>query len=201
VSVTMMRLHSGHVVGDNLWIWRADHATLGPGEKANYPEISPIFWQSEQNEYRAETGIEVTANDVSMYGLAVEHANGHQTVWSGENGSVVFYQSEFPYGVYSDFAEQAFRGYLVEAHVNTHEAWAPGVYSNFRNAAVAVQTAMEHPEKAGVRVTNPFIVKLDNQGGILSIVNGKGGAAVGENTGEPVRLLGPQKVQHTTSEV
>lgn len=185
----MMRLHSGNVVGDNLWIWRADHAVLGKGEKANYPHISPIFWQSEQNEFRAEIGIEVTADDVSMYGLAVEHANQHQTVWSGENGSVVFYQCEFPYGVYKDFAENSFRGYLVKDHVQTHEVHAPGVYSNFRNDDVQTETAMNIPEKEGISVANPFIVKLDNQGGILSVINGKGGAAVGENTGTPVRLF------------
>jgi len=185
---TMMRLHSGHVVGDNLWLWRADHARLGLGEAANYPHISPIFWQSEQHEYRAETGIEVKADDVSMYGLAVEHANGHQTVWSGENGSVVFYQCEFPYGVYRDFAENEFRGYLVQNHVESHEVHAPGIYSNFRNDAVHVSTAIEHPEKPDVHVINPFTVKLDNQGGILSIANGKGGAVIDDDTGKPARL-------------
>jgi hypothetical protein len=25
----MMRIHSGSIVGDNLWLWRADHAELG----------------------------------------------------------------------------------------------------------------------------------------------------------------------------
>jgi len=185
----MMRIHSGHVVGDNLWIWRADHAALGPGEKANYPHISPIFWQSEQNEYRAEIGLEVTADDVSMYGLAVEHANEHQLIWAGENGSVVFYQCEFPYGVYKDFAEKSFRGYLVKDHVQKHEVHAPGVYSNFRNDNVQTKTAMDIPEREGISVANPFIVKLDNQGGILSVINGKGGSAVGENTGTPVRLF------------
>lgn len=45
VSVnTMMRIHSRHVVGDNLWLWRANHAVLRDGEIANYPAISPLFW-------------------------------------------------------------------------------------------------------------------------------------------------------------
>jgi hypothetical protein len=145
----MMRIHSGQVIGDNLWIWRADHAALSPGEKANYPDISPIFWQSEQNEFCAKTGIEVTGDNVSMYGLAVEHANQHQTVWSGEQGSVVFYQCELPYDVSQDFTEKEFRGYFVKDHVETHEVIAPGVYSNFRNANVLVKTAMEFPEKQG----------------------------------------------------
>jgi hypothetical protein len=182
----MMRIHSGHVIGDNIWLWRADHALLRPNEESNYPHISPIFWQSEQHEYRVETGIVVTGDDVTMYGLAVEHANGHQTVWSGERGAVHFYQCEFPYGVTRDFAENEFRGYLVKDNVHEHEVYAPGIYSNFRNDAVFVSTAIEHPEKPGVQVINPFAVKLDNQGGILSIANGKGSAT--DRQGTPVRM-------------
>ena len=79
---TMVRIHSGNVIGDNLWLWRADHALLGDDE-ANYPHISPIFWQTESHEYKVDTGIEVRGDDVTIYGLAVEHANGHQTIWSG----------------------------------------------------------------------------------------------------------------------
>merc|ERR1712124_80358 len=28
----MVRVHSGNVVGDNIWLWRADHAKLDPNE-------------------------------------------------------------------------------------------------------------------------------------------------------------------------
>jgi hypothetical protein len=170
----MMRIHSGHVIGDNLWLWRADHALLGPNEAANYPHISPIFWQCEQDECQAQTGLEVFGDDVTIYGLAVEHANGHQTVWSGERGAVHFYQCEFPYDVSCDFADQGYRGYLIKEHVTEHEVHAPGIYSNFRNDNVMVHTAIEYPERPDVKVMHPFTVKLDNQGGILSIANGKG---------------------------
>lgn len=182
---TMMKLHSGHVIGDNLWLWRADHAELG-SDTANYPEISPIFWQSEQHQYRVETGIEVNGDDITMYGLAVEHANGHQTVWSGERGVVHFYQCEFPYGVDRAFQEKQFRGYLVKDHVHEHAVHAPGIYSNFRNEAVFVETAMEYPENASVTCVNPFTVKLDNHGGISTIANGRGDAAL--TRGIPVRF-------------
>jgi hypothetical protein len=37
-----------------------------------------------------------------------------------------------------------------------------------------VHTAIEYPERPDVKVMHPFTVKLDNQGGILSIANGKG---------------------------
>lgn len=182
----MMRLNSGHIIGDNIWLWRADHAILAPGEAPNYPHISPIFWQTEEDEFRVKTGLEVNGNNIHIFGLAVEHANGHQTRWNGENGSVHFYQSEFPYCVGHGFAESEFRGYLVGEHIRYHEVHAPGVYSNFRNHDVSVSTAMQHPDSPGVIFYNAFTVKLDNQGGIKSIVNGKGGEAVVQ--GLPVRM-------------
>lgn len=183
----MMRIHSGNVVGDNLWLWRADHAELNDSETtANYPHISPLYHQSEENEFRVETGIEVRGDDVTMYGLAVEHANGHQTVWSGERGAVYFYQCELPYGAKQDsFGDKGFTGYLVTDSVQNHTLAGGGVYSNFRNGEVKVATAICHPE-TNIQCINPFTVRLDNHGCIESVVNGAGSAATEQ--GIPVRL-------------
>ena len=191
----MVRIHSGNIIGDNLWLWRADHGALAPNEKANYPHISPIFWQTEKHEFRVETGAEFNGNDINLFGLAVEHANGHQTLWNGENGSVHFYQCEFPYGVGQEFKDAEFRGYMIGETVKEHEVHAPGIYSNFRNDDVFVSTAIEHPESPSVLCHNPFTVKLDNQGGIDTIVNGKGGRA--SEKGMPVRMnVGTNDHQH-----
>merc|ERR1719223_1454112 len=54
----MLRIASGHVVGDNIWLWRADHDITGPVRHEENP---------------CDTGLVVTGNDVTMYGLAVEH--------------------------------------------------------------------------------------------------------------------------------
>ena len=70
--------------------------------------------------------------------------------------------------------------------VEDHTVYAPGIYSNFRNDDVMVKTAIEHPERSSIRVVNPFTVKLDNKGGVASIVNGEGPSAVEQGT--PVRL-------------
>jgi hypothetical protein len=183
----MMRLHSGNVVGDNLWLWRADHGELNDSEQtANYPHISPLYHQSEENEFRVETGIEVTGDDITMYGLAVEHANGHQTVWSGERGVIYFYQCELPYGVkQASFGDKDFTGYLVTETVQNHTLAGAGVYSNFRNEEVRVATAIRHPD-TNIQCINPFTVRLDNNGCIESVVNGAGSAA--SEQGIPVRL-------------
>lgn len=184
---TMVRIHAGHVVGDNLWLWRADHAGLEPGESVNCPEVSPVFYQTEKNEYNVDTGIYVSGNDVTIYGLAVEHTSKHQTIWKGENGAVFFYQCEFPYDVDEDFGENGYLGYLIDDSVKAHSLYSPGVYSNFRNAVVKVETAIAHPESNDILVVNPFTVHLDNNGLIGSIVNGKGAPAAMKGT--PIRMV------------
>lgn len=183
----MMRIHSGNVVGDNLWLWRADHSELKDSESmTNYPHISPLYHQTEENEFRVETGIEVCGDDVTMFGLAVEHANGHQTVWSGERGVVYFYQCELPYGVKQEsFGDKGFTGYLTTDNVKNHTLAGAGIYSNFRNEEVKVSTAIRHPE-TNIQCINPFTVRLDNNGCIESVVNGRGDAA--SEQGIPVRL-------------
>ena len=183
---TMMRIHSGHVVGDNIWLWRADHSELAKGEEPNYPNISPIFHQNEENENRVETGIHVFGDDVTFYGLAVEHANGHQTVWSGERGCVHFYQCEFPYDVARKYGSNRYRGYLVTDTVRDHTLLGAGIYSNFRNEVVEVEMAIQYPQNGAIQCINPFTVHLDNKGGILSVANGIGGRAVKKGT--PVRI-------------
>jgi hypothetical protein len=181
-----MKIHSGNIVGDNIWLWRADHSELAQAEAPNYPNISPVFHQTEEHEARVQNGIQVIGDDVTFYGLAVEHANGHQTVWKGERGSVHFYQCEFPYDVSSDYGSSGFRGYLVDNNVKEHELFGAGIYSNFRNARVMVDIAIAHPEREGIVCVNPFIIHLDNHGTIQSVVNGNGGAALEQ--GKPVRM-------------
>jgi hypothetical protein len=171
---TTVRIHSGHVIGDNLWLSSADHAELEPDEDANCPEVSPVFYQTEKGEYNVDTGIVVNGNDVTIYGLAVEHTSRHQTIWRGENGSVFFYQCEFPYDVDADFGKSGYRGYLIDDSVKAHRLYSPGVYSNFRDAIVLVDTAIEHPPSPDIHVVNPFTVHLDNNGFITTIVNGEG---------------------------
>lgn len=182
----IIRIHSGNVIGDNLWIWRADHAQLFEGEEPNFKPI-PTYRQCEEDEYRVKNGIEVTGDDVRIYGLAVEHMNEHQTIWSGERGEVYFYQCELPYGVQQDsFGDKGYVGYLIKDNVVDHKLMAPGVYSNFRNEHVVVNTAIIHLERETIKCVNAFTVHLDNNGCIKSILNGEGEAALLKGT--PMRL-------------
>src|ERR1700678_4079143 len=65
---------------DDVWAWRADHGNA-------------VGWTVNT----ADTGAEVTGNDVTAYGLAVEHYQKNEVIWSGNGGTDVFFQNELPY--------------------------------------------------------------------------------------------------------
>jgi len=184
----MIQLYSGNIYGDNLWLWRADHVKLHPGEEANFPHISPYYRQTVMGECQVKVGMKVQGEGVTMVALAVEHTIEDQLIWEGENGYVAFYQCEFPYDVDQSYAEKSFVGYRVGSDVKNHTAMGVGVYSNFRDYDVNVATAISHPESDGISFSNVFTVYLDNQGKINSVVNGKGPGPVSESDrGRPFR--------------
>ena len=172
----MIRIHSGNVYGDNLWLWRADHVALLKDEEPNFPPLG--YHQVLLGEVPCETGLEVTGDDVTIHGLAVEHTTQHQVIWKGERGNVQFYQSELPYDVNATFADNGWLGYHVTQDVKVHTAGGTGIYSNFRDHVVNVLTAIRHPKSEGIIFTNKFTTFLDNNGTILSVINDIGAPAL-----------------------
>lgn len=166
----MVRIHSGNVVGDNLWLWRADHVMLGDRELPNFPPLS--YHQTTKGEVPVKTGLEVNGDNVTIHGLAVEHTTEDQVVWNGENGNVQFYQCELPYDVDGSYGHQNYLGYKVHRNVSEHKLGGAGVYSNFRDYNVLVQAAIQHPRvfEDNSQVTNPFTKHLDHQGRIMTVV-------------------------------
>ena len=73
----LIRIHSGNVIGDNLWLWRADHVKLRPNELPNNPAL-PLYYQVRSGECGVKTALEVKGHDVHMYGLFCEHTTEHQ---------------------------------------------------------------------------------------------------------------------------
>ena len=164
----MVTIHCNDVVGDNFWLWRADH---GRG----------VGWDLNKN----VTGLIVNGNNVTLYGLFVEHCQEYQTLWSGNAGRVYFYQSEMPY----DPPDQAawrhgdvdgFASYKVADGVKTHEAWGLGVYSVFRASDIVADNAIETPTVPGVRMHHMVTLRLGwrRDGGIQHILNGTGDSVI-----------------------
>ncbi len=165
-AAVSLRINSHDTIVDHTWIWRADH---GKG----------VGWNSNTG----ANGLIVDGNDVTMYGLFVEHYQEYQVIWNGERGRVYFYQSEIPYdppdqpSYTSAPGTNGWASYKVADSVNSHEAWGLGVYSVFRHRGVTLTRAIEVPNKPGVRFHSMITARLGNNGEISKIINDKGDAA------------------------
>lgn len=169
---TCLEINSHHVIGDHLWIWRADHGDLDGGR-------THVGWA----ESTGDQGLIVRGDDVTVYGLFVEHFQRHQTVWRGERGRTFFYQSELPYDPPSQAAYRAdglgWAAYKVADSVERHEAVGLGVYAYFAaDPSIVVESAVEAPRRPGVRFTSVTTVSLGGGvGSIAHLVNDQGAAA------------------------
>jgi hypothetical protein len=169
-------INSNNVIGDDFWVWRADHGA-GVGWTVN----------------TTKNGIVVNGNDVTIYGLFVEHFHEYQTLWNGNGGKVYFYQSEMPYDVPSQSAWMSENGtvngyasYKVANTVTTHKLFGSGVYSYFRDAVVTSNTGIQAPNTAGVTIHHACSVFLNGNGEITHIVNNIGAAAKSGSTKQTV---------------
>ncbi|MBE1498156.1 hypothetical protein H4696_005256 [Amycolatopsis lexingtonensis] len=165
-AATSLVVNSSNVIGDHMWIWRADHA-----ERNEY-----VGWTTNT----ADTGLVVNGNDVTMYGLFVEHYQKTQVVWNGNGGRTYFFQNEMPYDVpdqasWMNGSTPGYSAYKVSPNVTSHEAWGLGSYCYFStNPSVASAHAYEAPNTAGVRFHDMVTVSLNYQGTITHVINNTG---------------------------
>ena len=163
-----LRINSSNTIVDHTWIWRADHGA-GVGWKSN----------------TSANGLVVNGNDVTIYGLFVEHYQEFQVLWNGNGGRVYFYQSEIPYdppdqpSYTSAPGTNGWASYKVAENVTRHEAWGLGIYSVFRNRGVVLSRAIEVPNSPNVRFHSMITVRLGNNGEIGNVINDTGGATAG----------------------
>lgn len=157
-------INSNNVISDHSWIWRGDHG-------------SGVGW----NTNTADVGLIVNGNDVTAYGLFVEHYQKYQTIWNGNRGWTYFYQNEMPYdppnqAAWMNGATRGYAAYKVGHNVTNHEAWGLGSYCNFNvNRSVVGERAFEVPNVPGVRFHSMVTVSLGGAGTINRIINNTGG--------------------------
>ena len=167
-AVTSVEVNSDHTLLDHIWAWRGDH---GQG----------IGWDINTGAH----GVIVNGDDVTATGLFVEHYQENQTIWNGERGRTVFYQSEIPYdpptqAAFMDGNRLGYASYRVADHVTSHEATGLGVYSFFNQGQdVRVESGIQAPNAGGVRFRSMTSVFLNGSGGINHVINGTGAPAVG----------------------
>ncbi len=170
---TALEINSHDVIGDHLWIWRADHGDREAGRVH-------VGW----DESIGNQGLVVNGDDVTMYGLFVEHFRRYQTYWTGERGRTFFYQNELPYDPPSQAGWMAgktrgWAAYKVADSVTRHEAVGMGIYANLTaDPSIVLESAVEVPKRPGVRVANVTTISLGGgKGTIAHLVNEAGAAA------------------------
>ncbi|MGQ5261505.1 discoidin domain-containing protein [Micromonospora sp. ZYX-F-536] len=168
-ATNTLTVNSDNVIGDHMWLWRADHAAQGV----------PTGWTLNT----ADTGLTVNGDNVTMYGLFVEHYQKYQTIWNGNGGRTYFYQNEMPYdppnqAAWMNGATRGYAAYKVADSVTSHQAFGMGSYCYFNvNPAVVADRAIEAPTNPNVRFTNMVTVSLGGVGTINRVINNTGGTA------------------------
>ena len=180
-TVSLMDNASNSII-DNLWAWRADHGNA-------------VGWTVN----KADTGVAVTGNNVTAYGLAVEHYQKNEVIWSGQGGTDIFFQNEMPYDPPSQSAwmasptQDGYPAFLVTGNVKSFQGYGMGSYIVFiqTTATLFADAAFQAPKTPGVQFHSLLVVYLGGSGGDKSIINGVGGPVTSTSnpgTGTPVNL-------------
>ncbi len=176
-ATTSLVVNSDNVLLDDIWAWRADH---GNG----------VGW----TDNTADTGVIINGNNVTAYGLFVEHYQKYQLIWNGENGKTIFFQNEMPYdppnqAAWSHDGVNGYAAYKIADAVKNHEGWGLGSYCFFNvNPTIHATRAFEVPIRPGVKLHDILTVSLGGVGVIDHVVNDTGAAAQGTAT-NPVNLV------------
>jgi hypothetical protein len=159
---------------DDVWAWRADHGNL-------------VGW----TENTASTGVAVTGDDVTAYGLAVEHYQKYEVVWSGQGGTDVFFQNELPYDPPSQSVwmagpnQDGYPAFFVTSNVKTFQGYGMSSYVVFVNTSATLYDteAFEVPDTPDVQFHDVIAVWIGGSGGDDSIINGVGGSVTSTTPG------------------
>jgi hypothetical protein len=168
-----LQVNSANVIGDDLWLWRADHGNSGT-----------VGWTTNT----AANGMVVNGANVTMYGLAVEHYQAVQVQWNGNGGADYFYQSEMPYdppsqSAWMDGSADGYPSIAVASSVTSFKAYGLGVYCYFNvNPSEISANALTSPATSGVQWNDMVTVSLGGTGTIQHIINGTGATVNSSST-------------------
>jgi hypothetical protein len=145
-TVSLLDNASNSII-DDVWAWRADHG-------------NDVGWIANTG----DTGLVVTGNDVTVYGLAVEHYQKSEVIWTGQGGTDVFLQNELPYDPPSQAAwmksatQNGYPAFLVGDGVRTFQGYGMGSYVVFIQTTATLHDAeaFEAPQVPGVQYHDVF---------------------------------------------
>jgi hypothetical protein len=175
-------VNSSNVILDDIWAWRADH---GNG----------VGWTSNT----ADTGVIVNGDNVTAYGLFVEHYQKYEVIWNGNGGTAIFFQNEMPYDPPSQAAWMEAPGvngwaaFKVADTVTSFSGYGMGSYSFFNQGVnIYAANAFEVPATlpaASLHDLLTIFLSTAGSGGILNVVNDTGGSSTIANPDKPVTVV------------
>ncbi len=175
-------VNSDNVILDNIWAWRADH---GKG----------VGWTSNT----ADTGVIVNGNNVTAYGLFVEHYQKYEVIWNGNGGTDIFFQNEMPYDPPSQAAWMEAPGvdgwaaFKLANTATSFSGYGMGSYSFFnQGVTIYAAHAFEVPTTlpaSSLHDLFTIFLSTAGSGGILHVVNDTGGSSTSANPDTPVTVV------------
>jgi len=182
-ATTSLVVNSDNVILDDIWAWRADH---GAG----------VGWTNNT----ADTGVIVNGDNVTAYGLFVEHYQKYEVIWNGNNGTDIFFQNEMPYDVPNQAAWMEAPGvdgwaaFKVADGVTSFSGYGMGSYSFFNQgvdiyAAHAFEVPTTLPASSLHDLLTIFLDATHGRGGIQNVVNDTGGPSIKANADTPVTVV------------
>jgi hypothetical protein len=182
MATTSLIVNSRNVILDDIWAWRADH---GNG----------VGWTSNT----ADTGVVINSDNVTAYGLFVEHYQKYEVIWNGNGGTDIFFQNEMPYDPPSQAAWMEAPGvdgwaaFKVAPSVNSFTGYALGSYSFFNKGVnIFSANAFEVPGSLPASSLHDLLTIFLSRagfGGILNVVNDTGGSSTIANPDVPVTVV------------
>jgi hypothetical protein len=182
-ATVSLQIDSDNVIIDDIWAWRADH---GNG----------VGWTSNT----ADTGLVVNGDNVTAYGLFVEHYQKYEVIWNGNGGTEIFFQNEMPYDPPSQAAWMEAPGidgwaaFKVANTVTSFRGYGMGSYSFFNQgvdifAANAFEVPVTLPAASLNDLLTIFLDPMHGSGGIKNVINDTGGSSTIANPDVPVTVV------------
>ena len=179
---TSLVVNSSQVILDDIWAWRADHGN-GVGWTGNV----------------ANTGVLVNGDDVTAYGLFVEHYQQSEVIWNGKDGTDIFFQNEMPYDPPSQAAwmenstTDGYPAFQITHKAAGFQGYGMGSYSFFNQGVqIFATSAFEVDNTPGVQLHDLLTIFLNatgGSGGIDHVVNDVGGSSTIANPDTPVNVV------------
>jgi hypothetical protein len=175
-------VNSSNVILDDIWAWRADHGN-GVGWTVN----------------TADTGVVVNGDNVTAYGLFVEHYQKYEVIWNGNGGTDIFFQNEMPYDPPSQAAwteapgVDGWAAFKIADSVTNFSGYGMGSYSFFNQGVnIFAARAFEVPATLPASSLHDLLtifLSTAGSGGILNVVNDTGGSSTIANPDQPVTVV------------